>query len=128
MLLKDHAEKVAETASESTGVGFIELLPIIMTLIPMFFQMPCMKGVSARQRLQNSYDANTDKFDSQIVKRGRAVTRRAAAKNGSPHLDKRTLDNITVAAYRRAMEQPDQDVASAQAEAALIPNVEVIDG
>lgn len=130
MLLKDHAEKIAQSAAGETSVGFIELLPIITTLLPMLLQ--CFQGASnqasAKEYLQDHYDANTDQFDSILVKRARPAARRAARKNGQPHMAKPNLDAITVASFRRGLEQSDQDVASAQAEAKLIPNVEVIDG
>lgn len=130
MLLKDQAAKVAQSVSDQTGIGFIELVPIITTLLPMLLQ--CFQGtsnqVTAKEYLQDHYDANTDKFDSILIKRARPAARRAARKNGQPHMSKQDLDAITVASLRRGLEESDQDVASAQAEASLIPNVEVIDG
>lgn len=130
MLLKDHSEKIAATASVETGIGVVELIPIITTLLPMLLQ--CFQGASnqtsAKECLQDHYDANTDQFDSILVKRARPAARRAARKNGNAHMAKPDLDAITVASFRRGMDQSDQDLASAQAEAKLVPNVEVIDG
>ncbi len=128
MLLRDHAEKIASTASAKTGIALPILIPIIEAFLPMLLNMPCFQGQPAKEVLQDHYDANTDEFDSQSVKRARPAMRRAARNNGQPHMSKPDLDILTVESFRRGLEQSDQDVASAQAEAKLIPNVEVIDG
>lgn len=130
MLLKDHAAKIAKDASNNASIGIDVLIPIITTLLPMLLQ--CFQGTqsnaSAKEYLQDHYDANTDEFDSILIKRARPAARRAARKNGQPHLSKPDLDAITVASFRRGLEESDQDVASAMAEAATIPDVEVVDG
>lgn len=130
MLLRDHAAKISKSVSDSTGMAESIILPIIMALLPMLLQ--CFQGTqnnaSAKEYLQDHYDANTDEFDSILIKRARPAARRAARKNGQPHLSKPDLDAITVASFRRGLEESDQDVASAMAEAATMPDVEVIDG
>lgn len=129
MLLKDHCAKVSASVSASTGIAESIILPIIQILLPMIMQMPCLQSApSLKEKALDSYDPNTDQFDSHAVKRVRPLTRRAARKAGHPAMSVQDLDAMTVAAFRQALDSPEQDIASAKAEAALIPNVEVIDG
>lgn len=129
MLLRDHAAKISQSVSTSTGMAESILLPIIEIFLPMLMQMPCLQNApSLKEKAIDSYDPNTDQFDSHAVKRVRPLARRAARKAGHHAMAIQDLDAMTVASFRRAMESSDQDVASAKAEAATMPNVEVIDG
>ncbi len=130
MLLKDHSERIAQSASSQTSVGLIELIPIITTLLPMLLQcfQQTQGSKSAKEYLADHYDANTDEFDSILVRRARPAARRAARKNGQPHMSKQDLDAISVASFRRGLDENEQDVASAVAEAKSMTGVEVILG
>jgi hypothetical protein len=128
MPLRDHALKISETSAAKTGLAISVILPIIEMFLPMLMNMPCLQGQPAKEVLQDHYDANTDTFDSQAIKRARPAMRRSARRNGQGGLSKPDLDIMTVEAFGRGLDSSDQDVSSAQAEAKLVPNVEVIDG
>jgi hypothetical protein len=117
----EHATAIATAAAPEVGLPIVEILTIVTTLLPLFAK--CFGGspASAKEELLNNYDPVRDRFDSSIVKRARSQTRRAARKQGHMRLSKPELDAITVATFRRGLEQDENEVADVVVMAAAMP-------
>lgn len=106
--------RVADRARQDFGFDPISILAIVTTLLPMLTE--CFKkeepAGDPKQYLRDHFSETENRFDSFLVKRARPQTRRAARKEGKGHLTKQQLDDITVSAFRQAMEEDDATISA----------------
>jgi len=113
MLLSDHAEPIADSAAETTGIGIDVIVPIVVDLLPELLK--CFQRTETMPLpdfLHANYDPQSGEFDRHLVERMRYQTRLAANRHGQRHLTRKELDVISEAALRRAMDQSPNDLQS----------------